>query len=82
MFTPTSLTINPSEECPQADHALFYYKTCHYLPQVGTLGFEGINLLCLPLPGKAIKLSFSTAPKTLYPRRDLAQLYREGLSWW
>ena len=59
MFTPTSLTINPSEECPQADHALFYYKTCHYLLQVGTHDFEGTNPLCSPLPGKAIKLSFS-----------------------
>ena len=59
MLTPTSLTINPSEECPRADHALFYYKTCHYLLQVGTHDFEGTNPLCSPLPGKAIRLSFS-----------------------
>ena len=38
-----------------------YYKTSHCLPQVGTLGFEGINPLCPPLPGKATKLSFSTS---------------------
>ena len=39
MLTPTYLT-NPSEEYPQADYSLFYYKTCHYLPQVKTHGFE------------------------------------------
>ena len=26
-------------------HALFYYKTCHCLPQVGTVGFEVISPL-------------------------------------
>ena len=50
--------------------------------QLEHTGFEGISPLCPSLPGKAIKLSFSTAPKTLYPRCDLAQLYRQGLSWW
>ena len=35
-----------------------YYKTSHYVPQVGTHSFEGIMLLCPPLPGKAIKLLF------------------------
>ena len=56
---------------------LFYYKTCHYLPRVGTLGREGISPLCPPLPGKAVKLSFSTSPKTLSLRFDLAPVYRE-----
>ena len=37
-------------------------------PQVGIHSFEGINPLCPPLPGKAIKLFFSTSPKTLSPR--------------
>ena len=55
----------------------FYYKTCHSLPQVGTLGLEGISLLCPPLPGKAVKLSFSTSPKTLSLRFDLASVHRE-----
>ena len=27
--------------------------------------FQGRTLVCLPLPGKAIKLSFSTLPKTV-----------------
>ena len=36
-----------------------YYKTSHYVPQVGTHSFEGIRLLCPPLPGKAMKRSFS-----------------------
>ena len=34
------------------------YKTSHYSLQVGTHDFEGISLLWLPLPGKAIKLFF------------------------
>ena len=42
---------------------LFYYKTCHYFPQVETRCFEGMSPLCSPLPGKAIKLSFSSSPK-------------------
>ena len=39
-----------------------YYKFSYYLPQVGTHGFEGMGLLCPPLPGKAIKLLFLTLP--------------------
>ena len=31
-----------------------------------------------PLPGKAIKLSFSTSPKTLSPSFDLPPMYREA----
>ena len=50
-----------------------YYKTPHCLPQVGTLGFEGISPLCPPLPGKAIKLSFSTSPVPKLCPRDLTQ---------
>ena len=63
MWTITYLITNPSEGCPPANHASLnnYYKTSHCLPQVGTLGFEGINPLCPPLPGKATKLSFSTS---------------------
>ena len=37
-----------------------YYKIPHCLLQAGTHSFEGSSLLCPPLPGKAIKLSFST----------------------
>ena len=44
---------------PSLNH---YYKTVHYLPQVGTHSSEGISLLWPPLPGKA-KLFFSTSPK-------------------
>ena len=65
MLTPTYLTNKPLEECPWADYTFFYYKTCHYLSQVGIHDFEGMSLLFSPLPGKAIKLSFSTSPKTL-----------------
>ena len=34
--------------------------------------------MCSPLPGKVIKLSFSTSPKTLFPRFDLVPVYREA----
>ena len=70
--TATDLTTNPSEECPRVDHAVFYYKTCHYLSQAGTLAGEGMTPLSPPLLGKAIKLSFSTSPKTLSTGFDLA----------
>ena len=55
-----------------------YYKTYHCLSQDGTLGFEGISLLCSPLPGKAIKLLFSSSPKTMSPRFDSALVYRKA----
>ena len=35
-----------------------YYKNSHSLPQIGTHGFEGINPLWPPLPGKVIKILF------------------------
>ena len=38
-----------------------YHKTTHYNLRVGTHSFEGISLLWPPLPGKAIKLLFSTS---------------------
>ena len=52
------------------------YKTSHYVPQLGTHGFEGISLLCPPLPGKTIQPLFSASPRTLSLRLDLALVYR------
>ena len=78
MLTPTYLTNKPLEECPWADHTFFYYKTWHYLSQVGIHDFEGMSLLFPPLPGKAIKLSFSTPPKTLSPRSDSALVHKRA----
>ena len=40
-------------------------KTPYYSLQSGTHRPEGMNLLCPPLPGKAIKLFLSTSPKTV-----------------
>ena len=40
-----------------------YFKTSHYPTQVGTHSFEGISSLWPPLPGKVIKLLFSTPLK-------------------
>ena len=45
-------------------------------PQVGTHSFEDMSLLCPPLPGKAIKLFFSTSPQTLSLRFNSALLHR------
>ena len=53
-----------------------YYESPHHTLQVGTCTFEGISLLWSPLPGKAIKLFFSTSPKTLSPRFNLVLGYR------
>ena len=44
-------------------------KTPHQiLPCWDTKFFHGRSLVCVLLPGKLIKLSFSTSPKTLSPR--------------
>ena len=40
--------------------------------------FKGRSPLCPPLLGKAIKLFFSTSPKTLSLRFDSALVYREA----
>ena len=54
-----------------------YYKTSHYLLQVWTHDFQGISLLWPYLPGKAIKLLFSTSPKPLSLRFDLVPKHRD-----
>ena len=57
-----------------------FYKTPHSPLQVGTHNFKGIRLWCLPLPGKAIKLFFSTSPQTLSLRFSLESGYRGKIS--
>ena len=53
------------------------YKTPHQsLPGWDTPILRGMSLLCPPLPGKAVKLFFSTSPKTLFPRFDSAPVHR------
>ena len=42
------------------------------------LGFEGISLLCPPLPGEVVKLPCSTSPATLSLRCDSAPVQREA----
>ena len=66
-----------SWSCPLLNNYYKTYQTCHYLPQIETLGFEVISLLGPTLPGKAIKPSFSTSPKLLSLRFHLALVYRE-----
>ena len=43
---------------------------------VGHTGFVGMSLLCPPLPDKAMKLFFSTSPKTLPLRFNLTLVHR------
>ena len=79
MLTPNYFTTNQSEKCLQADNPCSLnhsYKTPYYSLQSGTHRPKGMNLLCPPLPGKAIKLFLSTSPKTLSPRFNLALVYR------
>ena len=78
MLTTTDLITNPLEECPQVDHAFFYYKTCHYLSQAGALAVEGMTPLSPPFLCKTIKLSLSTSPKTLSLRFGLEPEYSEA----
>ena len=79
MLTSAYLTTNPSAECPRADHARFdqYIKLLTILSK-GDIVFRGRSPLCLPLPGKVIKLSFSASSKVLSPRFDSALMYREA----
>ena len=44
--------------------------------QVGTQSFWGMSPLCPPLPGKAVKLIFSTSPKTSSLRFNSAPVHR------
>ena len=82
MQTPSYLTTTPSEECPWESITPSlnnYSETSHSLSQVGTYAFEDMSLLGSPLPGKAIKLSFSTSPpNTLSLRFYSAPVYREA----
>ena len=55
-----------------------YFKTFHYLLQVGTPGFEGISPLWPPSPGKVKKLSFFTSPITQSLKLDSVLVYREA----
>ena len=80
MLTLTYLITNPSEECPELIMSPLnnYYKTSHYLPQVGTHSFEGISWLWPPLPDKVTNLSFSTSPQTPSLRFYSEPVYREA----
>ena len=88
MLTPTYLTTNPSKNVfelilPSLNH----HQKTHYPLQVRACSFWGRSPLCPPLPGKVIKLSFSTSPKTLSPRFASPPVYREvefsaSQSWW
>ena len=58
---------------PSLNHC---YKNPCFPLQVGTDRFEGIILLCPPLPAKAVKLFFSTSLKTLSLRFNSVSRYR------
>ena len=81
-LTPTFLTANQSEECSWADHTLSEPLRWNTLPRPPGqhTQFEGIRLLRSSLPGRAIKLFFSTSPQTLSLRFNLVLGYR-GLIW-
>ena len=67
---------------PSLNH---YYKTSHYLLQVGRYSFEGISPPHILLPGKVIKLPFSTSPRTVSVIRFHAGVQRSwafGVLWW
>ena len=58
-----------------------FYITLHYLPQVGTHFFTAMSPLWPSLTGKALKLFFSTSPRTLSLRFNLTPVYREAELW-
>ena len=51
-------------------------KTPHHVLLSWYTSSEGTSPLCVPLPGKAIKLFFSTSPKTLSPRFNSALVHK------
>ena len=74
MLTPTYLTIDQSAKCPQADHTLLFeplLQNSSLRPPGQDNSFEGISLWWPLVPGKAIKLFFSTSPKTLSPETQI-----------
>ena len=60
MLTPANLTSNHQKIVQELITHSLENKTSHCLSQVGIEGFEGMSLLCPLLPGKAMKLSYST----------------------
>ena len=58
------------------------YKTPHQIPRAplhppwGQTVLKGMSPLCPPLPGKEIKLSFSTSPQTLSLKSNSAPVHR------
>ena len=54
------------------------YKTPHYSLQEGTHSFEGISPLWPPLPGKAIKLSFSTSLPPIQKKEQTSGAWKRG----
>ena len=54
------------------------YKIFTLFLKGGTDGFDSMRPLCFPLPGKPIKHSFSSLPKTRSLRFYSALMYKEG----
>ena len=62
-----------------------YFKTSHYLLQVGRHNFEGMSPLRSLLPGKVIKRPFSTSPKAVSEIQFHTGVQRSwvfGIIWW
>ena len=76
MLTPTYLTTNSSEECPPADHTLWTITIKS--PSGDTIVWRALARCVPPLPGKVIKLSFSTLRKILSLKFDSVPVYRAG----
>ena len=55
-----------------------HYKNPHQVHWGWDTVFWGRSLMCLPLPGKVIKLSFSASPQTLVSRIYMALVFREA----
>ena len=80
--------ISGLKECRPCRHPDPYQQHCPltitllnpHTPGVGTHSFEGISPLWSPLPDKAIKLFFSTLPKTLSLRFNSVPVYRGWIS--
>ena len=77
MLTPTYLTASPQKDV----HELIVPSQNSSLPasRWGTHSFEGIHPMCPSLPGKALKLFFSTSPRALSWRFTPVAGYRGQL---
>ena len=73
---PTNQKNAPALSTPSLNH---HYTASHYPLQAGIHSSVGRSPLCPPLSGQTVKLLFSTSPKNLSLRFNLASGYKDQI---